>query len=69
MTIADYQDAYRLWQATPGMGLRILDDSQTGIARYLDRNPKSCFVAIIDDEIVGTILCGQIGRASCRERV
>lgn len=62
MTIADYEDAYRLWQATPGMGLRSLDDSRDGISRYLDRNPKTCFVAVNDDTIVGTILCGHDGR-------
>lgn len=62
MTIDDYESAYQLWSATPGMGLRNLDDSCEGIARYLARNPETCFVAIIDNRMVGTILCGHDGR-------
>jgi len=62
MTIDDYGDAYRLWQATPGMGLRSLDDSMAGIAKFLDRNPRTCFVAVNHDTIIGTILSGHDGR-------
>lgn len=71
MTIADYEAVYALWLATPGMGLNNLDDSRDGIARYLARNPDTCFVAEKDSEgagtlhvplIIGVILCGHDGR-------
>lgn len=62
MTIADYNDVYLLWSDTDGMGLRSLDDSEAGIARFLERNPGTCFVAETDGEIFGVILCGHDGR-------
>ncbi|GHV06085.1 N-acetyltransferase [Clostridia bacterium] len=63
MTVSDYDSVYRLWTNTPGMGLNNLDDSRDGIARYLKRNPTTCFVAENDNaEIIGIILCGHDGR-------
>lgn len=62
MTISDYPKVYALWAATPGIGLRVLDDSEAVIARFLARNPESCFVVVIDGKIVGVILCGHDGR-------
>jgi len=62
MTTADYDDVYDLWINTPGMGLNNLDDSRDGIARYLERNPNTCFVAIRDGELIGVILSGHDGR-------
>jgi N-acetylglutamate synthase len=57
----DYPEVYALWKATPGIGLRSLDDSEEGFARFVRRNPDSCFVAV-DKGIAGVILCGQDGR-------
>lgn len=62
MTLDDYDDVYRLWSATPGMGLNDVDDSRTGIARYLARNPRTCFVAEQDGIITGAIMSGHDGR-------
>ena len=62
MTIKDYDGAVALWRATPGMGLRSLDDSKEGIEKYLQRNPYTSFVAEESGGIVGTILCGHDGR-------
>lgn len=62
MTIVDYNDVYLLWSDTDGMGLRSLDDSEAGIARFLIRNPETCFVAETDGKIIGVILCGHDGR-------
>lgn len=62
MTLEDYDRVYELWMSTPGMGLNDLDDSRDGIFRFLERNPKTCFVAIKKDEIVGVILTGNDGR-------
>ncbi len=58
----DYSSAFALWRSLPEMGLRHLDDSQNGIARFLARNPQTCFVAEYDGNIVGTILSGHDGR-------
>lgn len=58
----DHGEVYELWMKTPGMGLNNLDDSAEGLARFLKRNPTSCFVAEEDGKIVGTILCGNDGR-------
>ena len=45
------------------MGLNNVDDSHGGIERFLCRNPNTSFVAEIDGEIIGAILCGHDGRS------
>lgn len=62
MTPADYDALYRLWSMTPGMGLNDVDDSREGIARYLVRNPHTCFVAEQGGKIIGAIMSGHDGR-------
>lgn len=62
MTIDDYERVYHLWTNTPGMGMRSVDDSKEGIAKYLNRNPETCFVAESENEIIGVILSGHDGR-------
>lgn len=62
MQMDDYDAVHALWAGTAGMGLRALDDSRTGIGRFLRRNPATCFVALTEGEIVGVILCGHDGR-------
>ena len=62
MTIDDYDQIYDLWIHTPGMGLNNLDDSRDGIARYLKRNPTTCFAALQGGKIVGVIFSGHDGR-------
>ncbi|MCL2058507.1 MAG: GNAT family N-acetyltransferase [Oscillospiraceae bacterium] len=62
MTINDYEPVYDLWLGTPNMGLNNLDDSKEGIAKYLARNPETCFVVEDDGKIIGVILCGHDGR-------
>jgi ribosomal protein S18 acetylase RimI-like enzyme len=62
MSIDDYDEIYALWANTPGMGLNSLDDSRGGIEKYLERNPRTCFVAETDGRITGTILSGHDGR-------
>lgn len=61
MTIEDYDEVLKLW-STPGMRLRSGDDSREGIAKFLEKNPTSNFVAVMNGEIVGVILCGMDGR-------
>ena len=62
LSMTDYQDIYALWASTPGMGLNDVDDSRTGIEKYLRRNPDTCFVAVDSGKIVGCILSGHDGR-------
>jgi ribosomal protein S18 acetylase RimI-like enzyme len=62
MGIEDYRQAHDLWMSCPGMRLNDLDDSRDGLARFLERNPGTCFVAEEDDGLVGTILAGNDGR-------
>lgn len=62
LTIADYDSLYDLWQRTPGVGLRSIDDSKQGIEKFLNRNPHTNFAAIDQGKIIGAILCGNDGR-------
>lgn len=62
LTEADYDELYRLWQNTPGMGLNDIDDTREGVARFLRRNPTTCFAAEKDGRMVGSILAGNDGR-------
>ncbi len=62
MTICDYEDAFKLWIDTEGMGLRALDDSREGIHAFLQRNPNTNFICRDGGELVGTILSGNDGR-------
>ena len=62
MTIDDYEKIYELWMSCEGMGLNNLDDSKEGIERFLNRNPDTCFVAEVEDTIVGVIIVGNDGR-------
>ena len=45
-----------------GMGLNNLDDSKEGIGRFLNGNPDTCFVAELENVIIGVILTGNDGR-------
>lgn len=62
MMANDYDAVYQFWRSTPGMGLNDMDDSRSGIERYLRRNPDTCFVAEETGEIIGVILAGHDGR-------
>lgn len=62
MSISDYADVYNLWLSCKGMGLNSLDDSRDGIEKFLKRNPDTCFVAEVDNRIVGSVLTGNDGR-------
>ena len=62
MRFEDYDNVYTLWLSCPGMGLNNLDDSADGIAKYLARNPDTCFVAVDQGCVIGAILTGHDGR-------
>lgn len=62
MLISDYDEIYTLWMSCTGMGLNNIDDSKEGIAKFIDRNPDTCFVAEIANKVVGVIIVGNDGR-------
>lgn len=63
MTLADYDDVFAVWQEAEGLGLHLDKcDSREGVARYLARNPGTCFIVRVGAELVGAILCGTDGR-------
>lgn len=62
MQLQDYKNVYSLWMTCTGMGLNHLDDSEEGIAKFLQRNPDTCFVAVEGAQIIGVILVGSDGR-------
>lgn len=62
MTIDDYDEIYNLWVSCAGMSLNNFDDSKDGIDKFINRNPDTCFVALIENKIVGVILAGNDGR-------
>ncbi len=62
LRVEDYDQAYALWTSAKNMGLNSLDDTREGIARFLARNPSTCFAAEADGRIVGVLLCGHDGR-------
>ena len=61
MRKTDYKQALHLWQSLPGMGLSTADE-EANINEFLDKNPTSCFVAIRNSRLIGTILGGSDGR-------
>lgn len=62
MVIEDFENVYDLWINTEGMGLNTTDDSKEGIAKYLLRNPNTCFVAEDNVQLIGVIISGHDGR-------
>ena len=65
MQIEDYEKIYKLWMTIDGFGIRSIDDSYEGVARFIRRNPTTSVVAEVDGEIIGAILCGHDGRRGC----
>lgn len=62
MGTEDFDTIYDLWIHTKGMGLNTTDDSREGVAKYLLRNPNTCFVAEDHGELLGVIISGHDGR-------
>ncbi len=65
MQVEDYEKIYKLWMTIDGFGIRSIDDSYEGVARFIKRNPTTSVVAEADGKIVGAILCGHDGRRGC----
>ena len=65
MAPEDYDKVYQLWLSITGFGIRSVDDSRKGVARFLKRNPTTSVVAEQNGRIVGSIMCGHDGRTGC----
>ena len=55
MVIEDYDKVKALWMTIHGFGIRSVDDSREGVARFLKRNPTSSVVAEENGEIIGAM--------------
>lgn len=62
MKISDYERVFQLWMSCKNMGFNNIDDSKTGIERFLKRNPDTSFIAEENNRIIAVILAGNDGR-------
>ena len=58
---ADIPAALALWHHIPGLGMG-LSDSPEELVLFLQRNPGLSRIASVDDQFVGTAMCGHDGR-------
>ena len=61
MKIEDYDLFVKLWNSDPGIGISKADEKHN-LSGFLDKNRGLNFIAVINNIIVGTILCGNDGR-------
>ena len=61
MEIGDYDPAWQLWNSSTAIKLTSAD-SREKINKLLERNPGLSYVALVDDEIAGAVLCSHDGR-------
>ena len=59
--IKHYEQALKLWRVTEGVGLSNAD-SKENLEKYLKKNSKTSFVALLNKQLIGTILAGHDGR-------
>ena len=57
----DYAGSLSLWRSLPGLGLSGADE-ESQIHKFLDKNPGTCFVAVDNGKVIGTVLGGNDGR-------
>ena len=65
MVATDFEEVHALWMQINGFAIRSIDDSKEGILRFIKRNPTTSIVAVAEDHIIGSILCGHDGRRGC----
>ena len=61
MEIDDYDTVLALWQASDAIVLSSID-SRESIKKFLEKNAGLSYVALVDQQIVGAVLCSQDGR-------
>lgn len=57
----DIPSARELWQQLPGIYLSSVDEPHQ-LQDFLHKNPTTCFVAVFDKQLIGTVLGGNDGR-------
>ncbi|MEK3724001.1 GNAT family N-acetyltransferase [Paenibacillus sp. FSL H8-0034] len=62
MKIEYYDKIAQLWNRNFGKAVSLGFDSRNRIEAYLIRNPEISTVALLNKEIIGTVLCGHDGR-------
>ncbi|MBP9023949.1 MAG: GNAT family N-acetyltransferase [Spirochaetes bacterium] len=58
---SDYHAAFLLWEKTEGMSIGIADTLES-FNLFLQRNQGLSFGAFIQEDLIGTVLCGTDGR-------
>lgn len=61
MQAGDIKDAHKLWKRLAGISLSSADED-CHLRFFIKKNPSTCFVAVKEGELVGTILGGSDGR-------
>lgn len=61
LKLEDYDEVHALWASTEGVGLGE-SDTREAVAAFLERNPGLSLAAVLEDRIVGAVLCGHDGR-------
>lgn len=61
MEISDHGACIALWRSCVGIGISAAD-GRDEVLRLLERNPRSCHVALDGELLVGTALSGHDGR-------
>jgi N-acetylglutamate synthase len=61
MTLKKYDELIAFWKSISGVWVSD-DDSYENLETYFKRNPGTNFIAVHDDEIIGTVKCSHDGR-------
>ena len=61
MTLDDVSAALSLWETSEGIGLSASDSAES-IGGFLRQNPGLSYVAMVENTLVGAVLCGHDGR-------
>ena len=61
MTLDRHEELIEFWSEMEGIHISE-DDTYENMRKYLERNPDSCFIALDNNRIIGTIQCSEDGR-------
>ena len=61
MRADDVESAIRIWEPLDGIALSGADEPGQ-LREFLRRNPLTCFVATVNEDLIGTVLGGSDGR-------
>ena len=61
MGLDDVESAIRIWEPLDGIALSGADEPER-LREFLRSNPLTCFVATVNEDLIGTVLGGSDGR-------